>query len=154
VRENAEAAWIYSPNGRLVEQLNLEGRQPLQVLVLFDDLGQNDQIAVVDRDGITFVTIRLFSLPRTRRYLRWPLPQPFGSYWIRHVSPWMQPLPQAEVDSTANAAQSLQPVPVLLRRHARSKQQPTQLLLFCESYTALRLTQPVSIVVSLTATFQ
>jgi len=153
VRENAESAWIYSPNGRLVEQLSLEGRQPLQVFVLFDEVGQNDQIVVVDRDGLTFITVRLFSLPRARRYRRWPLPQPCGSYWIRFVTSWMQPQPQADGESQTSSSQTLPPVP-FLRRHARSKQQqPTQLLLYCESYSALRLTQPVSIIVSLTITF-
>ena len=158
VRAGAAAAWVYSANGRLVERLGLEDRQPLQVLVLFDDVGQNDQIAVVDRDGITFVTVRLFALPRTRKCRRWPLPHPFNSYWVRFVTPWVQAPPPPDGDSAAAAAAAGAPPPphplmlAPLRRHARQRTPapPLHLLLFCESYTALQLTQPTSIVVSLT----
>ena len=159
VRAGVAAAWVYSPNGRLVERLGLDDRLPLQVLVLFDDVGQNDQIALVDRDGITFVTVRLFALPHTRKHRRWPLPHPFNSYWVRFVTPWV-PAGAAPPDGEgAAAAAGAPPHPLMLaqaRRHARQRQAapPLHLLLFCESYTALQLTQPTSIVVALTWTQQ
>lgn len=158
VRDGVAAAWVYSPNGRLVERLALDDRQPLQVLVLFDDAAQNDQIALVDRDGITLVSVRLYALPHTRRRRRWPLPPPFSSYWVRFVTPWVQAPPPQDSDSAAAAAAAGAPPPphpLMLapaRRHARQRQPapPLHLLLFCESYPSLRLTQPTSIVVSLT----